>query len=115
MACRLQVLILLQCLAYKASQYLRELLSTSQVALKPSAALDKIYSAAHPPSTTRPNELLLTLDTVPHIVQEFNLNEEDAGALRRSVIQAEARLIKEISNMATSPATMNQPEKEKKP
>lgn len=88
--------------AWKASQYLTALISTSQISLKPSAVLDQIYAKAHPSLLTKPSDLLLTLDEVPGIAEAFKFNDEDAGALRRSVVQAEARLLKATSASAAT-------------
>lgn len=73
--------------AWKASSYLNSLLTASQITFEPSASLD----AAYKPSSG-PADLLLTLDTVPKLVKAFKLNEDEAGELRRAVVQAKARL-----------------------
>lgn len=101
----------LESVAYNASQYLLALLSTSQVALKPSEVLDKIYTSAHPSSPSAdPAELLLTLESVPLISKAFNFNEDDATALRRSVTQAKQRLEKELATSQPSEVETNDKE-----
>ena len=79
--------------AWKSSQYLASLLSTSQIQFIPSPELDKIYTP--PPSTqAQTTDLLLTLEKVPLLVKTFSMNDEEANALRRGVVQAQIRLDK---------------------
>ncbi|SCV74612.1 BQ2448_7641 [Microbotryum intermedium] len=80
--------------AWKASQYLSTLLSTSQLSLTPSKELDKIYSNTNntsiSPSTE--NQVVLTMPKVPEIVRTFGLSGEEEGELKRAVVQCEMRV-----------------------
>ncbi|SGY84924.1 BQ5605_C009g05727 [Microbotryum silenes-dioicae] len=79
--------------AWKASQYLSTLLSTSQLSLTPSKELDKIYSSPSPTSpTSSENQVVLTMSKVPEIVRTFGLSGEEEGELKRAVVQCELRL-----------------------
>ncbi|KAK4046031.1 hypothetical protein OIV83_006420 [Microbotryomycetes sp. JL201] len=73
--------------AWKASQYLRELLSASQIQVKPAEVLDKIYHGEG-----EHQEVLLTVEKVPRICEAFDLGEEEAGELKRAVVQTAERL-----------------------
>ena len=79
--------------AWKSSQYLASLLSTSQIQFVPSPELDKIYSSI-PTSSSTPSDLLLTMEKVPLLVKAFDMSEDEGNALRRGVVQAEMRLKK---------------------
>lgn len=85
------------CTAWKASQYLNNLISASQIDLVPSPQLDTIYKVskpaiAAPTSRDEGAELLLTLDKVPRIVHTFALTDDEGQELRRAITQADARL-----------------------
>lgn len=80
--------------AWKASQYLKSLLSASQIDIVASEQLDSIYSAQK--NSTAPDQLLLTLEKVPKIVKAFGLSEEEAAELKRAVVQSEQR-VKQVS------------------
>lgn len=76
--------------AWKASQYLKSLLSASQIDIVASTELDTIYGTQK--NSSAPDQLLLTKEKVPKIVKAFGLSEEEAGELRRAVVQSEQRL-----------------------
>ncbi|SCZ98357.1 BZ3500_MvSof-1268-A1-R1_Chr3-2g06318 [Microbotryum saponariae] len=81
--------------AWKASQYLSTLLSTSQLSLTPSKELDKIYSSTSTSTsstTSSENQVVLTMSKVPEIVRTFGLSGEEEGELKRAVVQCELRV-----------------------
>lgn len=91
--------------AWKASQYLNNLISASQIDLVPSPQLDTIYKVSKPAiaaPTARDEgaELLLTLDKVPRIVHTFELTADEGHELRRAIGQADARLAQALKTDA---------------
>lgn len=92
--------------AWKASQYLQSLLSAQQLSLTASQQLDTIYSATK--HSSAPDQLLLTKEKVPKLVQAFGLSGEEAGELRRVVVQSEQRLKQVIGERKVEEASGEQ-------
>jgi len=95
--------------AYKASQYLQDLLARGAISPQPDPQLDQIYSSSAPstlnsqeaatpetrePESSDPNAMLLSTSDVPRIQHTFKLPKPFVADLNRALVQTSLRIDK---------------------
>lgn len=80
--------------AWKASQYLSELMDSKHVKVNPSQTLDDVYrqSAQSTDEKSSAGRLLLSKEMVARIVRSFRLTKEEQHELERAVSQSQMRI-----------------------